>query len=78
MMDKGDDDYEDSYWEYLDIIIAHRKANPEPPVKKTDDIWRDIFKLYEDKIDTSRRIFSQSEWIEICKKNWNISERSKN
>lgn len=32
-MDKEDDDYEDSYWEYLDAIIDYRKNHMKKKIK---------------------------------------------
>jgi hypothetical protein len=43
-------------------------------IKKEEEIWRDLFQLFTDNMIKNKK-YSQEEWLQICKKNWNISEK---
>lgn len=46
-------------------------------MRTEDNIWRDVFQLYEENMHSynNAKNYTQEEWLEICKKNWEIRER---
>lgn len=68
-MDKEDDDYEGSYWEYLDVIIEHRKNNPSPIIKAENLVWRELIALIK------RDVFNEEELIRMCKMKYYLAEK---
>lgn len=42
--------------------------------KDKETIWRDLFQLFTDNMIKEKN-YTQEEWLEICNKNWNITEK---